>query len=475
MLGPGPSIFSTASIRAKLASAFSLESLLSARVDIAWLTAFRALFGLLMAISAARFLVYGWVDRLFVEPTFRFHYYGFDWVEPLPAPFLHWLFYALVGAGLFVSLGLLYRWSALFLALGLTYFQLLDVSNYLNHYYLAALLAWFLVFLPAARRYSVDSWLRGRKGDPTVSVVSLYLLRFQIGIVYFCAGLAKAQSDWLLHAQPLRIWLSAKSDLPLLGPLLAVEPTALIFSWVGFLFDTTVPLFLLNKRTRPFAFAVVIIFHSMTRLLFPIGMFPFIMVLSALVFFSPSWPRHLFQKLGLNPGVLQVQDAPIADSKRRLPSSVLALATVLIVVQLIVPARSLFYPGNVLWHEQGMRLSWRVMVRAKGGNTVFRVERHGQKQVQYVSPRQYLTGLQESEMSSQPDLILQLAHHIARQLDDVGPVAVYAESRVALNGRRSALLIDPNVDLTQVRDGWAPAHYILPAPAGPPPHTRPTR
>jgi hypothetical protein len=116
------------------------------------------------------------------------------------------------------------------------------------------------------------------------------------------------------------------------------------------------------------------------------------------------------------------------------------------------------------------------MVRAKGGDVTF-VVRERKGRTFHVSPRAYLTDLQESEMSSQPDLILQLAQHIARDLEQRGhgQVAVYADARVALNGRRSRPMIDPHVDLTQVHDGLAPAHWVLPAPENPPPHTRAVR
>jgi hypothetical protein len=120
-----------------------------------------------------------------------------------------------------------------------------------------------------------------------------------------------------------------------------------------------------------------------------------------------------------------------------------------------------------------MRLSWRVMLRAKGGDVTFRV-RDPSGRTYHVSPRAYLNDLQESEMSSQPDLILQLAQHIARDfaLRGHGRVAVYADARVALNGRRSRPMIDPNIDLTAVQDGLAPARWVLPAPDNSPPHTR---
>src|SRR5690606_9862731 len=126
------------------------------------------------------------------------------------------------------------------LAVGVTYIQLLDVSIYLNHYYLVALLAWLLSFAPAHRIWSVDCWLAAvwRRGvaarsstvsdvagsqaaapPTTIAVFWLYLFRVQVGIVYVCAGLAKMQSDWLLHGQPLRIWLGTNTHLPVLGPL----------------------------------------------------------------------------------------------------------------------------------------------------------------------------------------------------------------------------------------------------------------
>ena len=93
----------------------------------------------------------------------------------------------------------------------------------------------------------------------------------------------------------------------------------------------------------------------------------------------------------------------------------------------------------------------------------------------YVSPRDYLTDVQENEMSSQPDLILQLAHRIREDFErrGLGPVEVRAESRAALNGRRSAPLVDPRVDLTRVSDGLARAEFVLPAPTEAPAHTRP--
>lgn len=452
-------------------------------VDIAWLAAYRVLFGLALSVSMQRFLAYGWVEELLVAPRFRFHYWGFGWVTPLSGGSMRLLFWALVVLGLAVAAGLAFRVTAPLLAAGLTYIQLIDVSTYLNHYYLAGLVAWLLAMSPANRTWSVDAWLRGRLGkaahEPTVASAWLLLFRIQVGVVYVFAGLAKAQSDWLLHGQPLGIWLGASTSLPLLGKLFAIDGVPLVMSWFGFLFDTTIVAWLLWPRSRPWAYAVVLVFHVFTRLLFDIGMFPIIMSISALVFFSASWPRALARRLF--PGWAAAV-APVTSSETETPARAplvhylaLGAGALYCLVQVLMPLRCHLYGGNVLWHEQGMRFSWRVMIRAKGGATTFIVRPKDGARTFHVSPREYLSAFQENEMASQPDLVLQLAHHIRDDFADrgYGPVEVRAESQVSLNGRRGALLVDPDIDLTTVHDGIAPASWLLPAPREAPPHTRP--
>jgi hypothetical protein len=449
-------------------------------VDAAWLAAFRFLYGVTLAISMWRLVANGWVELFFVRPRFFFKYWGFEWVTPLSGSTMEALSWLLVALALCVAMGFAFRLTACAFALGLIYIQLIDVSTYLNHYYLAGLLALLLAVSPAGRVWSVDEWLKRRflrqpQARPElVSMAWLYLFRFQVGVVYVFAGLAKLQTDWLLHAQPLRIWLGASVDLPLLGPLFMQPWAPLLMSWAGFLFDTTIVGFLLWPRARPYAYAVVLVFHTMTRLLFPIGMFPVIMSISALMFFSPSWPRQLLERLRLGHRLASrpaLTDAPPSRWARPM----LALGALYCAVQLALPLRYLAYGGNVLWHEQGMRFSWRVMVRAKGGGTTFNVYSPVAKRSFHVTPSDYLTRVQEAEMSNQPDLILQLAQHIQRDFAarGYGPVEVRASSKVGLNGRRSVPMIDPTVDLTRVADGLARAPYILPAPTQSPPHTRP--
>jgi vitamin K-dependent gamma-carboxylase len=448
------------------------EAAVLAPSDIAWLAAFRVLFGLSMCLSMVRFIQYGWVDELFVRPSFRFKYFGFSWVEALPPGPMVALFWVLGGLALCVAAGFCFRAAALLFAFGFVYLELVDVTNYLNHYYLAGLLAFLLALSPAARAWSVSSWLWPERARTSIPKFWLYLLRLQVGVVYVYAGLAKGHADWLFHAQPLRIWLGSHGDFPLLGGFFATEWAPYVMSWAGFLFDTTIVAWLSWKTTRPFAYAAVVAFHVLTGALFPIGMFPVIMMLSALVFFAPDWPRRLAARVWRGAAGSVPPSPPLELRPSRLRTAGLALAFGYCAFELLMPLRFLAYGGNVRWHEQGMRFSWRVMVREKNGTVTFLVRSKRTGRVWHVSPARYLTDIQEREMSGQPDLILELAHHVRDDFErrGLGPVEVRAEALVSLNGRRLAPLIDPTVDLAVVQDGIGHARFILPAPDEPPPH-----
>jgi hypothetical protein len=211
-------------------------------------------------------------------------------------------------------------------------------------------------------------------------------------------------------------------------------------------------------------------------------MFPFIMTAAALVFFEPSWPRRLARRVkALLTRRPVAPEAPVAAvSMQRAPGRkawvALGVAAAYGLLQVSLPLRTHLYGGNVLWHEQGMRFSWRVMAREKNGSVTFMVRNPATGREWVVSPRQYLNRLQEKEMSVQPDLILQLARRIARDFEaqGQGPVEVRADARVSLNGRPAALLVDPEVDLAREVDGLTPKPWILPAPDSPPIRLRPT-
>ncbi len=437
-------------------------------VDGASLAVFRIAFGIAMAVATARFFTHGWIAADYIAPKVFFHYWGFEWVRPWPGAGMYVHYGVLGAAALCVAAGVFYRAACVVFAVTFTYAHLCDKSNYLNHYYLVSIVAFLLVVVPLDREWSVRTLLCSRERRPEVRAWMLWLLRFQIGIVYVFGGIAKLGSDWLVHGEPLRIWLAANAELPVLGPLFDRRWFAIAMSWCGMLFDLSIVPLLSWRRTRRMAYVVVLAFHTLTGLLFRIGMFPWIMSASATLFFDPSWPRDLLARLR---GGRREASAPATSSPAgaALGPAMLVALLVHALVQIVVPLRHLAYPGNTLWTEEGFRFAWRVMLIEKSGELELTVVDGDDKRT-LVHPREYLTPFQVRMASTQPDMILELAHVVARDFErrTGGPVRVYADAEVSFNGRARAPMIDPNVDLAAEEDGLAPQRFVLPAPTSAP-------
>lgn len=429
-----------------------LRARLDEPVDIASLAAFRALFGAMMLASVARFAARGWIAELYVAPARHFPYLGFAWVRALPGAGMYAVFALMSAAALGLALGWRTRWSAAAFFALFTYVELIDKALYLNHYYLVSILAAWLVVLPAGGALSLDVRRDPSLARATTPRWTVWLLRAQLGMVYFFAGVAKLRPDWLLRAEPLHTWLLARADLPLIGPLLRYRATAFAFSYAGALFDLTAAFALCHRRARPYAYAAVVAFHLLTWSLFNIGVFPWVMIVCTTVFFEPSWPRRW------------VGPAPAWATHATLPSWVKPLVAAHLAVQLLLPQRRLLYPGDATWTEQGFRLAWHVMLVEKSGDVTFRVVEPSTGRQWTVHPEAFLTPLQARTMSTVPDMIAQAAVMVRDDFARRGhpSVAVYADAYASINGRPSRRLVDPAVDLGRVGDSLGPKPWILP-------------
>jgi hypothetical protein len=416
------------------------------------LAAFRIMFGLLMAAAMLRFIAKGWVRELYTAPAFHFAYPGFEWIRPWPEPFMHAHFVLLALLGLGIAVGCYYRICIILFFLGFTYVELMDQTAYLNHYYLISLLSGLLIFLPANRAWSFDAWRKPQIAASTAPRWCMNILRFQIAVVYIFAGLAKFNADWLLRAQPLRIWLAARSDLPLLGHWLGQPWVAFAASWFGALFDTTIVFFLFSHRTRRPAFMLLIIFHVATWLLFNIGMFPWIMIVSATILLPPSWPRHFLAKIfdSFNSSKSSGSFDFELPLKKPHPLLLLFLGTYA-ALQIALPLRPYFSSQPSAWTCSGFNCAWQVMIAEKTGYAEFFAFDPVTGRRRRLSVKDDITPRQQMMMAQDPYLIRQMALHLATKLKASGIPAfeIRAEAFATLNGRPSQRLVDPEANLAK--------------------------
>ncbi|MEM9051668.1 MAG: HTTM domain-containing protein, partial [Bacteroidota bacterium] len=352
-----------------------------------------------------------------------------------------------------------------------SYVELIDITYYLNHYYYVSLVAFLLIFVPANRGFSFDAKRNPSIAQSNVSRWCILIFQFQITVVYLYAGLAKINSDWLLNALPLAMWLPAKSDLPIIGTLFKYKLTAYVFSWFGMLFDTFIVVFLLFKRTRWVAYIAVIIFHVLTGILFRIGVFPLVMIFSVLIFFSEGFHKNLLSRLAklINYNELLSNEHKSDVSPKTKNRLIIPSILVFFIFQFLFPWRYLLYPGNLFWTEEGYRFSWRVMLMEKAGTATFFVKDGEEGREGSVINNQFLNAHQEKQMAMQPDMILQYAHLLEEHYKEKGmdDPQIRAEVWVTLNSRPASLLIDPSLDLTEIEDSWEHKDWIMPYPNNP--------
>ncbi len=423
-----------------------------------------------MIIGTIRFMYLGWTEDHYIKPKFHFKYWGFEWVEPLSSHYLYAIHCLMILASLGVMFAqkTLYKVAAIVLFLCFTYTELIDLTYYLNHYYFVSCVCFLLIFVKSPSPL----------GEAGVGLFSgnvpnwcILALKLQISFVYIYAGLAKINYDWLFNALPLKIWLPAHDKMPIIGEIFTWQITPYVFSWVGMIYDCTIIFFLINKKTRFFAYLTVIIFHILTGLLFQIGVFPLVMIGATLIFFdwdflNKTTPSPSLGRRGaLFPSSLEgVRNEALSPSF--LGGVRGGVLVIFFLFQIIFPLRFLCYENNLFWSEEGYRFSWRVMLMEKAGTATFYVKNPVTGKEGIVDNSEFLNSHQEKQMAMQPDMILQFAHFLGNHYQKISKTPnlvpfVRVEAYVTLNGKPSKLLIDPNINLMNEKDTFAPKKWIL--------------
>ncbi len=411
------------------------------QVDNSALVVFRALFGLLIAIEAFGAIATGWVRRTLMEPEFTFNFIGFEFLQPLPGNGMLW-YYGIMGLfGIFVMVGFKYRISILAYAIMWSGVYLMQKSSYNNHYYLLMLLCFVMCFLPAHRWFSVDA-----KINPSISRISMprwvwVFIVLQLWIVYTYASVAKLYPDWLDGSFPA-ILMKSKRDYWLVGEFLQQGWIRYAIAYFGLLFDLLIIPLLLWKPTRLPVFLAAIFFHLFNSFIFHIGIFPYMSLAFCIFFFPTETINRIFLR---NKKKHYEGDEVIVPPYRNF---LIGAMSVWFVIQVSLPLRHWFFKDDVLWTEEGHRLSWRMMLRGKSGRVAFKVVEKGTSDTIYVDKKDYLSRKQMRAITSKPDLIWQFAQRLEEEYAEKGKeVEVYVEGKISVNGRPYKPLIDPKVDL----------------------------
>lgn len=435
-----------------------MNKFLFKQIDNINLVLFRVVFGLLITLEAFGSIATGWVRKLMVDTPFTFNFIGFDFLQVLQGPQAYAV-YALMGIfGICIMLGFKYRFTMFGYAILWSCVYFMQKSSYNNHYYLMMLLCWIMAFLPAHRYLSLDARINPKIKSLSMPRWVLLVLILQVWIVYTYASVNKFYPGWL-DGSAISTFMAGRINYPVVGELLQLDWVHKIMIYFGIYFDLLIVPMLLWRRTRLLGFGLSLFFHLFNSVIFQIGVFPYMSIAFSLFFFSPeTLQKRLFPSKELYTG----DEVRVPNYK---PLLVTAFS-IYFIFQIGLPLRHWFIEDDVLWTNEGHKLSWRMMLRARRGTlTVYVKDKATGERIKYKYTE--MTGpVQSHAVKSDADLMWQLAQRIKKKEAEEGrDVAVYMDSWVSINNGPYFKFTNDTIDIASEKwDYFKHTHWILPSP-----------
>lgn len=423
-------------------------------IDNSALIAFRIFFGFLVACESFGAILTGWVKRVLIDPEFTFSFIGLEWLQPLPGYGMYFYFAVMGLFGLAVMLGYRYRVAIICYTLLWAGVYFMQKTAYNNHYYLLLLISFLLIFLPANRYASLDVKQNRIKEENTMPYWVSLLFIIQIAIVYVFASIAKFYPDWL-DGTFTRNLLAYSTENETLKELFRQKWFYMFIAYMGILFDLLIVPLLLFKKTRILALISSLTFHLFNAVFLEIGIFPFFALTFALFFYEPETIRKLFFKRKTKMGNEELTQHTYGKS------IVYFLMIPYLIVQLLLPLRHHFIEGDVLWTEEGHRLSWRMMLRERGGYIIIRIKDLETSKETIYDYGKNLTNKQAQNLATKPDFIWQYCQRIKEEYKGKS-IAIYIDCKNSINRKEYKTLIDPKYDMAKAKwDYFGHNEWIL--------------
>ena len=408
-------------------------------IDNSPLIVFRIFFGFLVACESFGAILTGWVKRILIDPQFTFSFIDFKWLQPLPGYGMYLYFIAMGIFGLAIMFGYRYRIAIISYTILWAGVYFMQKTAYNNHYYLLLLVSFLLIFLPANRYASLDVKQNRVSEENTMPYWISLLFIIQVGIVYVYASLAKFYPDWL-DGTFTRNLLVGSTEISVLKKLFLQKWFYMGIAYMGIIFDLLIVPLLLFKKTRLLALIASLTFHLFNAVFLEIGIFPFFALTFALFFYEPETIRRIFLKK--KTGVENENLKQNFYGKKL----VYFLMIPYLIIQLALPLRHHFIEGDVLWTEEGHRLSWRMMLRERSGYIVIRIKDLKTGKESTYNYGKNLTDKQALNLATKPDFIWQYCQRIKEEYKEK-PIAIYIDCKNSINRKELKTLIDPKFDM----------------------------
>ena len=426
---------------------------------------FRIFFGILMTYQMVQYINIGLIRNMFVLPKINFQYDYLRWIKPLPESLMNAILYIMLACAVAMTIGFFFKWACRLFAAGYAYILLLDKSIYNNHIYLFILLALLLSFTDADRSLT---FRKNSSVPATIPRWQQFILQFQIVIAYFFGGIAKTGHDWLFLCQPVKLLVENLPKTHLLAPLLKNEAGILLLNYGGFLIDFGAPFILWYKPFRKWGIIFIALFHIFNSIIFTdIGVFPFVMLGSLILFFEISELPVLRNIIGnvANQKTKKVNKA-VHIAAYHFNTGTYVFLIVYFIFQILFPLRGYFLPNDMDWTTIGNRFSWRMKVDTRQINEMtFIIINPVRKDSIPVEVQTFVNDMQILNMAMDPRSVTDFAKMLKATAAERGQenTEVIARIKVSYNGREPQLFVRPDIDMTSVKyTPFNPLSWIYP-------------
>ena len=412
-------------------------------IDNSPLVVFRIFFGFLVACESFGAILTGWVKRVLIDPQVTFSFIGFEWLKPLPGFGMYFYFIAMGVFGLAIMLGYRYRIAIISYTILWAGVYFMQKTAYNNHYYLLLLISFLMIFLPSNSYASLDVRQNRIKEENTMPYWISLLFIIQVAIVYVFASIAKFYPDWL-DGTFTRNLLADSTNVITLKKLFLQKWFYLFIAYMGIIFDLLIVPLLLFKKTRMLALLASLTFHLFNAIFLEIGIFPFFALTFALFFYEPETIRSVFLRRKTS---IETDNGHSNYYGKKI---VYFLIIPYLIIQLLLPLRHHFIEGDVLWTEEGHRLSWRMMLRERNGFIHIRIKDLKTGKLSVYDYRKNLTDKQIQNLATKPDFIWQYCQYIKKEFKGK-EIAIFINCKNSINRKEYKTLIDPKFDMAKAK------------------------
>ena len=412
-------------------------------IDNSPLIVFRIFFGFLVACESFGAILTGWVKRVLIDPQVTFSFIGFEWLKPLPGFGMYFYFIAMGVFGLAIMLGYRYRIAIISYTILWAGAYFMQKTAYNNHYYLLLLISFLMIFLPSNSYASLDVRQNRIKEENTMPYWISLLFIIQVAIVYVFASIAKFYPDWL-DGTFTRNLLADSTNVIALKKLFLQKWFYLFIAYMGIIFDLLIVTLLLFKKTRMLALLASLTFHLFNAIFLEIGIFPFFALTFVLFFYEPETIRSVFLRKKTS---IETENGHSNYYGKKI---VYFLIIPYLIIQLLLPLRHHFIEGDVLWTEEGHRLSWRMMLRERNGFIHIRIKDLKTGEESLYDYRKNLTDKQIQNLATKPDFIWQYCQYITKEFKGK-EIAIFIDCKNSINRKEYKTLIDPKFDMAKAK------------------------